>query len=167
MKHLLLINGTMGAGKSTVCRELNKALSNSVWLDGDWCWMADPFVVNESTKAMVMDNIQHVLRNFLLQEAYEHVLFCWVMDEEKILSEVEAGLQDIDCKITRITLRLQDETLKQHLQADIDQGIRKPGCIEQSFKRQKKYEALQSIKVDIDGLSVQDIICKIKKIIGE
>lgn len=167
MKHLLLINGTMGAGKSTVCRELNKALSNSVWLDGDWCWMADPFVVNESTKTMVMDNIQHLLRNFLLQEAYEHVIFCWVMDEEKILNEIEAGLQDIDCKITRITLRLQDETLKQHLQTDIEQGMRKPGCIQQSLNRQKKYEALQSIKVDIDGLSVQDVICKIKKIIGE
>ena len=54
-KRLFLIGGTMGVGKTSVCRQLNRDLENSVFLDGDWCWNADPFVVTDETKAMVMD----------------------------------------------------------------------------------------------------------------
>lgn len=53
MKHLYIIGGTMGVGKTTVGQLLKKQLPNSVFLDGDWCWDADPFQVTEETKAMV------------------------------------------------------------------------------------------------------------------
>lgn len=55
MKNLFLIGGTMGIGKSTVSRCLKHRLPNGVFLDGDWCWDAEPFVVTEETKKMVMD----------------------------------------------------------------------------------------------------------------
>lgn len=64
MKNLIIINGTMGVGKSTVCKELNKRLIRSVWLDGDWCWMMNPWVVNDENKKMVVQNINFLLRNF-------------------------------------------------------------------------------------------------------
>ena len=47
----------MGVGKTTVSQQLKKTLRNSVFLDGDWCWDADPFQVTEETKKMVMQNI--------------------------------------------------------------------------------------------------------------
>lgn len=43
----------MGVGKTTVCLELKKILYNSVFLDGDWCWDANPFQVTDETKRMV------------------------------------------------------------------------------------------------------------------
>ena len=43
---------------NTVSRQLKKDLHNSVFLDGDWCWDADPFQVTEETKEMVMRNLQ-------------------------------------------------------------------------------------------------------------
>ncbi len=43
MKTVYLIGGTMGIGKTSVCLELKKKLKNAVFLDGDWCWDADPF----------------------------------------------------------------------------------------------------------------------------
>lgn len=43
MKRLILIGGTMGVGKTAVCRELQKLLPGNVFLDGDWCWDAVPF----------------------------------------------------------------------------------------------------------------------------
>ena len=64
MKKLYLIGGTMGVGKTTVCQKLKSELNNSVFLDGDWCWDASPFRVTEETKAMVTDNICHLLNNF-------------------------------------------------------------------------------------------------------
>ena len=61
MKTLLLIGGPMGVGKTSVCRCLQKKLNNSVFLDGDWCWDSNPFLVTEETKEMVMDNIGYLL----------------------------------------------------------------------------------------------------------
>ena len=88
MKTLYLIGGTMGAGKTTVCQLLKRSLPNSVFLDGDWCWDADPFHVTAETKSMVMDNICHTLCNFLHCSAYENVIFCWVMDLPEIGSSL-------------------------------------------------------------------------------
>ena len=65
MKTLYLVGGTMGVGKTTACQELKKLLPHSVFLDGDWCWDADPFVVTEETMAMVRQNICFLLNQFL------------------------------------------------------------------------------------------------------
>lgn len=37
MKRLIIINGTMGVGKSSVGQLLNKTIPNSAFVDGDWC----------------------------------------------------------------------------------------------------------------------------------
>ena len=65
MKKIYLIGGAMGVGKTTVAQILKTKLSNSVFLDGDWCWDSDPFQVTEETKIMVIDNISHLLNNFI------------------------------------------------------------------------------------------------------
>ena len=81
MKTLIMISGTMGVGKTTTCRELQKILPRNVFLDGDWCWDMQPFVVNEETKTMVMKNICFQLKQFTLNEKvgviedYEHTFF--------------------------------------------------------------------------------------------
>lgn len=164
MKKLILINGTMGAGKSTVSQALNKRLRYSVWLDGDWCWMADPFVVNEDTKAMVLDNIAYLLNNFLSQKDYEHIIFCWVMDEAAIIDEVISRIKE-PVDLYTMTLRLKNETLTTHLQQDIDTGKRHPSCIARSLARQEKYECLDTIKIDIDDKRIEDILDEIEEII--
>ena len=53
LKRLILINGTMGAGKTAVCRELERELAPCAFLDGDWCWEMHPFQVTDETKRIV------------------------------------------------------------------------------------------------------------------
>ena len=88
VKTLYMISGTMGVGKTTVCQQLKQDLQNSVFLDGDWCWDASPFQVTDETKALVMDNICHLLNNFLKCSAYENIIFCWVMHEQNIINSI-------------------------------------------------------------------------------
>ena len=64
-KKLIIINGTMGVGKTTIIKMLYKELENSFWLDGDNCWMMNPFIVNEENKKMVVDNITYILNSFI------------------------------------------------------------------------------------------------------
>lgn len=75
MKKLFLIGGTMGVGKTAVCQELKKRLDNCGFLDGDWCWDADPFTVTEETKAMVLENISFLINQFIHCSAYDNVVF--------------------------------------------------------------------------------------------
>ncbi len=58
MKTLIVLNGPMGVGKTTVGKELCRRLTPSIFLDGDWCWNLHPFSVTDATKALVMDNIR-------------------------------------------------------------------------------------------------------------
>ena len=74
MKRLYLVGGPMGVGKTAVCQELKLLLHKSVFLDGDWCWDMHPFSVTPETKAMVMDNIAHLLSNFLRCCEIDHVI---------------------------------------------------------------------------------------------
>ena len=56
----------MGAGKTTVSQQLKKKLPNSVFLDGDWCWDANPFQVTEETKVdTVNKNVYEIVSEIL------------------------------------------------------------------------------------------------------
>ena len=46
---------------------------------------------------MVLDNIAHVLNNFLRCSAYDHVLFCWVLHRREIWEELLSRLDTGGC----------------------------------------------------------------------
>lgn len=163
MKTLYLIGGTMGVGKTTVCQLLKKKLNNSVFLDGDWCWDADPFVVTEETKEMVTDNICHLLNNFIHCSAYENIIFCWVMHEQTIIDGILARLDVNDCAVKVISLVCDEETLRARLQKDIDGGIRSEDIIERSMARIAFYDKLDTIKVDTSQKSLGEIVGEIEQ----
>lgn len=156
MKRLYLIGGTMGIGKTTVCRELQKRSDRCVFLDGDWCWDMHPFQVTEETKRMVMDNICFLLNNFLKCSAYETVLFCWVMHEQSILDEILERLNLNDCRVTAISLVGTEEELKKRLCGDIAAGRRTPGILERSAARLELYGMLNTVKVNVTGKSIEE-----------
>lgn len=104
MKKLYCVGGTMGVGKTVACRELKKKLNNAVFLDGDWCWDADPFRVTEETKEMVLGNIAYLLNRFLQCSAYENVVFCWVMHEQSIIDGILNCLDLKDCEVKTVSL---------------------------------------------------------------
>ena len=152
MKTLYLIGGTMGVGKTTVSQLMKNLLPRSVFLDGDWCWDAHPFQVTEETKAMVMDNICHLLNNFLHCTAYEHVIFCWVMHEQAIVDDILARLDTENCRVLSISLLATEKALAERLQKDVDAGLRAPDIISRSLQRLPLYEKLDTVKIDVSDL---------------
>lgn len=157
MKTLYLIGGTMGVGKTAVCRELKMKLPNSVFLDGDWCWDMNPFQVTEETKAMVMDHICHLLNGFLHCTAFENILFCWVMHQQSIIDEILSRLDTADCRVIPISLICSGETLKDRLRKDIDGGIRSEDILERSKARLPLYDTLNTTLIPTDSKSVTEI----------
>lgn len=148
MKTLYLIGGTMGVGKSTVCQCLKYKLNNSVFLDGDWCWDANPFIVTQETKKMVLENICFLLNNFIHCSAYENIIFCWVMHQQDIIDDILQNLDLQNCKVKSISLVSNTKALRERLEKDIASGIRSESILEKSLGRIAFYSNLNTIKID-------------------
>ena len=157
MKRLYLLGGTMGVGKTTVSQQLKQDLPNSVFLDGDWCWDADPFQVTEETKSMAIRNICYLLNSFLHCTAYENIIFCWVMHEQSILDAITNRLDTDNCKVTKISLTADEINLRNRLASDITRGIRTADIIDRSVARINLYSLLDTVKIDTSNTTVCEI----------
>lgn len=159
MKHVYLIGGPMGIGKSTICNHLNQDLDHSVFLDGDWCWNMDPFIVNQDTKNMVLDNITHCLNNFIHTPGIENIIFCWVMHKQDIIDQIIQKLDTEGVDIHLISLICEKEELIKRMLIDRrdNQTIRK------SLQYLELYKDLDTQKIDVTTLDVQKTIDKIKR----
>lgn len=159
MKHVYLIGGPMGIGKSTICNQLNQDLDYSVFLDGDWCWNMDPFVVNQDTKSMVLDNITHCLNNFIHTPGIENIIFCWVMHKQDIIDGIIQKLNTEDVEIHLISLICEKEELMKRMLID----RRNNQTIQKSLDYLELYKNLNTQKIDVTTLDVQKTIDKIKR----
>ena len=164
MKTLYLIGGTMGVGKTTVCRELKNQLHRSVFLDGDWCWDMNPFVVTEETKAMVLDNITALLGNFLRCSAYDHVIFSWVMHQQSIVDTILGRLDLTDVKVVSVSLVCSREALLQRLYRDVEAGIRQPDILLRSPQRLNLYDSMNTEKIDTSHAAVAQAVQEILRL---
>lgn len=164
MKNIIFINGTMAVGKSSTARRLNSLLDASVYLDGDWCWMADPFVVTEETKAMVTDNICHMLNNFIKCSRYKNIIFCWVMDFESIYESIVSKLDTDNCNIYRFTITCSSRALKQRVENDLSQPGRN---YEKSLERLARFDSMNTVKIYNDDMTARQTARHIKSLISQ
>ncbi|HIS51969.1 MAG TPA: AAA family ATPase [Candidatus Onthomonas avicola] len=155
-KHLYLIGGPMGVGKTAVGQALKRLLPRCAFLDGDWCWDADPFRVTGETKAMVLDNIRHLLGNFLRCGAYDNVVFCWVMDRTEIWDAVTEGLPLEGCVVHRVVLLCTPETLRSRLEGDIAAGRRTEDVLARGLDYLPRCARLPFRQIDTTGRSPEE-----------
>ncbi len=153
MKNLIFLNGTMGAGKSTVGRILRDLLAPCAFLDGDWCWDMSPFLVTDETKEMVQKNIITVLQNFLDCSVYQNIVFCWVMQQDSIALGLLDRLRLGDTKVFRFTLDVSELVLRDRLEKDVQAGLRTADVIERSVARLPLYNNLKTVKIPTDYLT--------------
>lgn len=164
MKKLYLIGGTMGVGKTTTCQNMKRKLDNCVFLDGDWCWDMHPFQVTEETKHMVEENIVFLLNSFLRCSAYENIVFCWVMHQQFIIDSIVARLKTENCRVHSISLVCNGQALEKRLRKDIEAGIRSEDDIRRSLERLPLYQKLNTVKVDVSELTVEQAADRIIRI---
>jgi broad-specificity NMP kinase len=161
MIKFIIINGAMGVGKTSICKELNKRLTNSVWLDGDWCMMMNPLNLVETNKKMFLDNINYLLNNYLSNPTFEYVLFSWVIPSEDITNYIIKKLSGNSFEQKRITLLCSEDKLRERMVRD----GRDPFTIEKSMIYQEAYKSFNTIKIDTTELSVTETVGEVLAII--
>lgn len=165
-KKLIIINGVMGVGKTTISKALYKKLDNSFWLDGDNCWMMNPFEVTDENKFMVLDNISYILNNFIKNSKSKYIIFNWVIHTEDIMKDILNKIDSSSVDVYKITLMCSKENLINRINKDIKLGLRYEDNIKRSLDRLELYNKMDIIKIDTSNKSIEDIVDEIKVILS-
>ena len=162
--NLIFINGTMGVGKTSVCRELVKILPDNVFLDGDNCLAATPFYNTEAHHDLILKNIAALLNNFLQSGLFENILFCWVMHEQEIVRNILSRLRG-EFTFRIFTLTCEKEELFARLQRDVSEGLRDEGIFSRSEERATHYAGFPE-KIATDKKSAEEVAIEIAARLG-
>lgn len=165
-KKLIIINGVMGVGKTTISKALYKKLDNSFWLDWDNCWMMNPFEVTDENKFMVLDNISYILNNFIKNSKSKYIIFNWVIHTEDIMKDILNKIDSSSVDVYKITLMCSKENLINRINKDIKLGLRYEDNIKRSLDRLELYNKMDTIKIDTSNKSIEDIVDEIKVILS-
>ena len=158
-KKLIVINGTMGVGKSAISTALKNELENSVMLDGDWCWMMNPWNITEENKKMVKQNIIFLLNSFLNNPSFQYVIFTWVLHKEEILNSILEKINNDNFKLYFYSLMCnKNEHIKR-----MKNNNRTEIHILNAVEKIPLYLAQKSIKIDTTNKDIMTIVREIKK----
>ncbi|WP_100489651.1 AAA family ATPase [Sporolactobacillus pectinivorans] len=152
MKKLIIINGTMGVGKTTVSEIVSDKLKPSVFLDGDWCWKMNPWIITEENKKMVIDNITHLLNAYLNNSGFHYIIFCWVIHQECIFEQILSRLKK-EYDLYKISLICSEDALRSHIMNDVKKGIRTIDQVEASAARLNLYQKMNTTKIDVSNMT--------------
>ena len=76
---VIILNGPMGVGKTTVGTAIAEKVPGTALIDGDWCMDLHPFVGSRETKKMAIDNILHMIANYQNCSVCKTVVLVWLM----------------------------------------------------------------------------------------
>lgn len=106
---------------------------------------------------MVLDNICYLLGSFLRQPEYRNIVFCWVMHEQGIIDEIMSRLDLRGCRVVCVSLMAGEDVLRARLEADVAAGVRERDVVCRSIARLPLYGRLNTIKVDTDGKTPEEV----------
>lgn len=111
-----------------------------------------------------MDNICYLLNNFLKCSVYDHIIFCWVMHEQRIIDSIIEQLDTKNCIVHCISLIANETTLENRLSNDVQRGIRSADVIRKSIAKIPLYQTLKTVKIHTDNKTVAAIVREIKQL---
>ncbi len=166
MKKLIVILGSNGVGKSTTAKAFLDKYTGCAYVDADWCRAINPFPFTPSTKKAVTENIYCILKNYLLCEDIDKIVFPYGFHGER--KEI---FDTVICKLKedRIEFELLPIVLKCSMQENIkrcERDGRETGRIERGLKNTfHYYDELKYPKIITTKLSPKEVAEKIADII--
>ena len=157
---VIIINGPMGVGKTTVGKIIAEKHPGTAFIDGDWCMDIHPFVGNRETKAMAVDNILHMIRNYRKCSECRMVVLAWLMDDPWVLQRITEEIHAMHADMKSITLVCDRESLILRWKNDRDCEWRTDRWLEASLKS-LPFFASMSNTVDTSTLSADEIADRI------
>ena len=153
---VIIINGPMGIGKTTVGKAIADKYPGTAFIDGDWCMDIHPFVGNHETKAMAIDNILHMIGNYQKCSECKMVVLVWLMDDQWVLRTIMDELTTLKAEVKNVTLISDRETLIQRWKDDHNCEWRTDHWLEISVASLPSFSSMKNV-IDTSRLSVDQI----------
>ncbi len=163
MKKIIIINGPMGVGKSTVGKLLCNRLNKSAFLEGDWCFDLHPFIADQETKKMAVDNIIHMIHNYLKCSHCDYVVFNWVIDKHEVYQDITSRLISNDVEIYEITLTCSEKALADRWYQDNLCDWRIEEWLNVSKKSLSYFNGLDTMSIDTSDNTAIEVADEIKR----
>jgi len=144
---------------------LLELLPKCVFLDGDWCWYANPWIVTDETETMAMKNMSYLLNSFLECSVYENIVFGWVLHKEGMIDNVLSLLKNTQYNLYKFSLICSERTLITRLQKDIDNGVRKNVSWNHALSTRPNFEKMDTTKIDVNDVKPEQVADTIYKTI--
>ncbi len=163
MKKLVMVAGPAGVGKTAACSHLFHALKGCAWLDGDWCWMVNPYPgKTERQKRYAEKAFGYILDGYLQDENTEIILFSWLMNGDFMFDLVTEQISCANYELVKIALVCEEQEHVNRLRA----GNRSEGKIEHPDDM-AKYRALRAHVIDTTHRSIEDTAEEIWRVARE
>lgn len=153
---VIILNGPMGVGKTTVGKYIADHHPGTAFIDGDWCLDIHPFVGNQETKAMAVDNILHMIGNYQKCSVCNMVVLVWLMDEPWVIQKITQGLSAMQAEVKNMTLVCSRESLIRRWKDDHDCEWRTDEWLNVSLKSLPGFASMENI-IDTSDLSVEQV----------
>lgn len=153
---VIILNGPMGVGKTTVGKYIAEHNPGTAFIDGDWCMDIHPFVGNNETRAMAVDNILYMIGNYQKCSECSMVVLVWLMDDPKVVKQISDGIMNLNAQPMLYTLICGQEELIRRWEKDTQCEWRTDEWLNVSLKSLSSFASMENI-IDTDGLSVEHI----------
>ena len=153
---VIILNGPMGVGKTTVGKYIADQNPGTAFIDGDWCMDIHPFAGNQETKAMAIDNILHMIGNYQKCSVCSMVVLVWLMDEPWVIQRMREGLSDLRAEVKDVTLICDRENLIKRWNNDQNCEWRTDEWLDVSLKSLHGFASMDNT-IDTSGLAVSQI----------
>ena len=153
---VIILNGPMGVGKTTVGKYIADQHPGTAFIDGDWCMDIHPFVGSRETKAMAVDNILHMIGNYQNCSVCSMVVLVWLMDEPWVIQSIMKGLSAMQAEVKNVTLICGRETLIKRWNDDRDCEWRTDDWLNVSLKSLPGFTSMDNT-IDTSDLTVGQI----------
>ena len=153
---VIILNGPMGVGKTTVGKYIADHHPGTAFIDGDWCLDIHPFVGNQETKAMAVDNILHMIGNYQKCSVCNMVVLVWLMDEPWVIQKITQGLSAMQAEVKNMTLVCSRESLIRRWKDDHECEWRTDEWLNVSLRSLPGFASMENT-IDTSGLPVEQV----------
>ncbi len=153
---IIILNGPMGVGKTTVGKYIADHNPGTAFIDGDWCMDIHPFVGNRETRAMAVDNILHMIGNYRKCSVCSMVVLVWLMDDPWVIQGIMEGLAGLHAEVKSVTLVCNRENLIKRWNNDQNCEWRTDEWLNVSLKSLPGFASMDNT-IDTSGLPVEQV----------
>ena len=159
---VIIINGPMGVGKTTIGKYIAEKYAGTAFIDGDWCMDLHPFVGNRETKTMAIDNILHMIGNYRKCSICKMIVVVWVMVDQWVYQKIADGIAEMGLEIKSVVLVCDQKSLIDRWENDKICDWRTRAWLEVSLKSLPYFLSIENV-LDTSNLTVERIADRIMR----